>query len=238
MKIRIPNLTLGDTAAIIALILSLLSIWELIIDRWVRVSGPACDKDVKAAFFSLASLLGFSLGYWVFNKIPRNRVYSLVRRDWEAGHVGELIAVLSMSLATPALVLTISSTLAMWPESYRQHFRETDAIRTLRTIHSVQAQYQAMKDRFGTLKDLANAGLIESDYANGQSISDYGYSFSDVRADTYCARAYRVSPACGGLDFIVCEDGEIRFARTATTNILKRGEGMPLIPRTDPLPTP
>lgn len=238
MKFRIPTLTPGDTTAIIALILSLLSLWELLLDRWIRVRGPACDKDVKAGFLSLASLLGFSLGYWAFNKITRNRAYSLVRGYWESEDIGELIAVLSMGLAVPALVLTIFSTLYVWPENYRQHFRETDALRTLRTIHSVQAQYQEVKDRFGTLKDLANAGLIENDYANGQSISDYRYSFSDVTADTYCARAYRVSPTCGGRDFIICEDDEIRYVRTATVNILKRGEGRPLIPHTDPLPTP
>lgn len=99
-------------------------------------------------------------------------------------------------------------------------------------------QFQAMNARFGTLKELYAAGLIDARYANGQALSGYEYSSTDVTADTYCVRAYRTAPSCQTRDFIVCEDGEIRYTETPTAAILKRGEGKPLVALNESLPSP
>ena len=40
-------------------------------------------------------------------------------------------------------------------------------MQTLRTIHNVETQFEAMNSRFGTLKELAEARLIDQNYANG-----------------------------------------------------------------------
>ncbi len=50
--------------------------------------------------------------------------------------------------------------------------RETAAIQTLRTVHNNQAQFSAMKGKFGTLADLKEAGLIDANYASGGAVSD------------------------------------------------------------------
>ncbi|MGH9853529.1 MAG: DUF4190 domain-containing protein [Blastocatellia bacterium] len=106
--------------------------------------------------------------------------------------------------------------------------RETATINSLRTIHQNQAQFSALKARFATLKELAEAGLIDRAYANGTAISGYLYSSSDVSEDTYCVHANRVSAASGMRDFVVCEDGIIRFIESKTAGAVRRDEGTPL----------
>jgi type II secretory pathway pseudopilin PulG len=85
--------------------------------------------------------------------------------------------------------------------------RETAAIQSLRSIHSNEVQFEAMNSRFGTLKELADAQLIDQNYANGTGVSGYVYSSSSVSENTYCVHAVRASGATANRDFVVCEDG-------------------------------
>ncbi len=207
--------------AVIGLFLSLGSLFDLGWTLWTHFTQPPCRSDVLPRFFSLSSLIGVVLGLATFRKLTRKRLATLV-----------------MVFGIPALFFTVFNLPSSFLLVDSQGSRETAAIQTLRTIYNNQAQFQAMTNCFGTLKDLANAGLIDDYFANGTTISGYKYSFSDVTTDTYCVCAYRANPQCGDRDFIVCEDGEIRYVRTPTARILKRGEGMPLVPHNDPVPTP
>ena len=72
----------------------------------------------------------------------------------------------------------------------------TLAISSLRIIHNSQAQYQERHNRLGTLKELAEAGLISANYANGQPFEHYIYSDFEVSVETYCVSATRVSHSC------------------------------------------
>jgi hypothetical protein len=105
-------------------------------------------------------------------------------------------------------------------------------------FHNSQAQYQATKQRFGSLKELNEAGYIDLDKASGRPVDGYIYSTSDVTAETYCAHADRANDKCGGRDFIVCEDGIIRFVESAVKGTVKRGEGRPFTGISNATPDP
>jgi prepilin-type N-terminal cleavage/methylation domain-containing protein len=107
--------------------------------------------------------------------------------------------------------------------------RESGAIQSLRTIHNSQAQYQATKQRFGSLKELNEAGYIDANYAGGTPISGYQYtSASEATADQYCVQATRQATTTASKDFNVIEDGTIRFVETKTPSPVAHGEGTPL----------
>jgi prepilin-type N-terminal cleavage/methylation domain-containing protein len=107
--------------------------------------------------------------------------------------------------------------------------RESAAIQTLKTIHNSQAQYQASKQRFGTLKELNEAGQIDSNYANGSPVSGYIYqSGPEVTQDKYCVQATRQAASTASRDFNVIEDGAVRFVESKTPNAIPHGEGTPL----------
>jgi prepilin-type N-terminal cleavage/methylation domain-containing protein len=107
--------------------------------------------------------------------------------------------------------------------------RESAAIQSLRTIHNSQAQYQATKQRFGTLKELNEAGAIDLNYANGIPVSGYIYTSSpEVTQDKYCVQATRQATTTASRDFNVIEDGTVRFVESKSPNPIPHGEGTPL----------
>ncbi len=106
--------------------------------------------------------------------------------------------------------------------------RETAAINSLRTIHQNESLYNTMKGRFGTLKELNEAALIDSNYSNGTPVSGYVYTATEATADQYCVQATRSTANTGYKDFNVTEDGTIRFNESKTPSPLPRGEGSPI----------
>ncbi len=107
--------------------------------------------------------------------------------------------------------------------------RESATIQTLRTVHNVEMQFDAMNSRFATLKELAESRLIDQNYANEIAVSGYIYSSSGVTEKTYCVHAVRTSGSVARRDFVVCEDGIIHLAESKTPGVVKRGEGAPLV---------
>lgn len=203
---------------VIALLLSLVSFVDLSWTLWRHFDNAPCRSDIPSRFFSLSSLAGVVLGLATFKR-----------------QGSRSLAVLAMVFGTPALFLTISNFRPMYSLELG---RETAAIQTLRSIHNNQAQFQAMKDRFGTLEELADLGLLEEAYKKGQPISGYIYSSANVTAETYCVRAYRFHQRCGSRDFIVCEDGDIRYAESPSIKVLNHGEGSLLSGQNFKFPTP
>jgi type II secretory pathway pseudopilin PulG len=126
-----------------------------------------------------------------------------------------LIAVFGLlaAIAVPKLVASIKQQ------------REATTIESLRTIHNNQAIFITAHSRFATLNELAEAGLLNQSYASGGTVSGYVYSSSDVSKETYCVRAVRTSSTVANRDFIVCEDGIIRYVESKIPSLIKRGEG-------------
>ncbi|MDX2033111.1 MAG: type II secretion system protein [Blastocatellia bacterium] len=106
--------------------------------------------------------------------------------------------------------------------------RQTATLNSLRTIHQNEAQYSAMKGRFGTLKELNEASLIDGNYANNTAVSGYVYNSTEATADQYCVQATRSAASTAYNDYNVIEDGTIRYSESKTPNPVPRGEGTPM----------
>jgi len=109
-----------------------------------------------------------------------------------------------------------------------QHGRESAAIQTLRAIHNIEMNFEASNSRFATLEELAKSSLIDRNYSGGNAVSGYVYSSSSVSQKTYCVHAVRAGDSVARRDFVICEDGVIRFAESKTPGLVNRGEGAAL----------
>lgn len=107
--------------------------------------------------------------------------------------------------------------------------RETAAIKSLQTIHTNQAQFNAMKGKFGTLQELNQAGLLDANYSNGGAVSGYTYTSPEADADKYCVQATRQAATTAYKDFNVIEDGTIRQIESKTPSPVPHDGGTPLV---------
>ena len=107
--------------------------------------------------------------------------------------------------------------------------REVATLNSLRTIHEIEMQFKELNLRFATLEELAESTPLDRKYTGGKVVSGYVYSTSVVSAESYCVHAVRASDATAHGDFVVCEDGIIRFVEQKTPGLVKRGEGVALI---------
>jgi hypothetical protein len=214
--------------SIAALIFGLIGLLEL---SWVlveNIKASPCGKPIMEHYFSIPSLLGFTLGFISIIKNGHEAPASLVdnvQASIQSG--GKRLSIIGVIASAPGLLLTIAS-LPSCGLIICHIGRESSAMQTLRTIHNVQAQFQDIHSRFASLEELSASGLIDAEYASGRPISGYTYSSSDVTAETYCAHADRANDECGSRDFIVCEDGIIHYVESKVRGTAKRGAGTPL----------
>ncbi|HEV2663483.1 MAG TPA: DUF4190 domain-containing protein [Blastocatellia bacterium] len=138
--------------------------------------------------------------------------------------IGGIITSAVSLLLTAVFVMGSAIVIPKMIDSLRSG-RETATLNSLRIIHKNQAQYSVMRGRFGDLKELAEAGLLDRSYANGEVISGYVYSSSSVSNETFCIHAVRARNSVASRDFVICEDGIIRFVESKTPGLVKRGEG-------------
>jgi type IV pilus assembly protein PilA len=104
--------------------------------------------------------------------------------------------------------------------------KDTAAIASLQTIHTNQAAYVGRRQRFGTLKELGEEGLLNPSYASGNAVSGYIYtSAPGVSQDTYCVQATRQSPNTASRDFNIDQNGAIRYIESKTPSPVPCGEG-------------
>ena len=106
--------------------------------------------------------------------------------------------------------------------------RESAAIQSLQTIHNAQAQFNAMKGKFGTLKELSDTSLLGANFSSGLPVSQYKYTSTVAEGDKYCVQATREGAGSAYRDFNVIEDGTIRANTSTTVAPLAHGEGVPL----------
>lgn len=107
--------------------------------------------------------------------------------------------------------------------------KETAAISNLKTIHTNQAQYVGRRQRFATLKELSEDGLLDPGYANSTPVSGYIYiSAPEVTSERYCVQATRESPDTGTRDFNIDQSGIVRYVESKSPTPVPCGEGTPL----------
>jgi len=227
MRTDVPANKTRRGLPIVALLFGLIGLLEL---GWVwmeNIRASPCGKPLTEHYFSIPSLLGFMLGLTAIIKNNLNTPVSSgedVRAAIRTG--GKRLAILGVVASAPGLLITIASLPSCGMIIH--HSRESAAIQTLRTIHDYQAQYLTIHSRFATLEELAESLMIDAVYAGGRPISGYVYSSSDTTAETYCVHADRANDKCGSRDFIVCEDGIIRFIESENKGAVRRGEGQPI----------
>jgi len=224
---EIPANNTRRSLAIAASLFGLIGLLELGWMLMENIKAGPCVRLLTEPYFSIPSLLGFTLS--LITTIKYNSEGPLLLTGdvqtaiWPAG---KRLAIFGVIASAPGLFLTIASLPSCG--FHHEPCRETTTINILRTIHQDQATYYATCSRFATLEELAAFGLMDSEYASGRQVYGYIYSSSDVTAETYCAHADRANDKCGQRDFIVCEDGIIRYAESKVRGAVKRDEGTPL----------
>ena len=148
------------------------------------------------------------------------------KRDFRRSQAGFSLIELLIVVAIIAILLMVAVPKAI--ENFKTG-REAAATQSLGTIHKAQVLYHTRKQRFGTLKELNEAGFLDSSYTNGVPVSGYIFtSAAEVTQDKYCVQATRQGPSTAWKDFSVTEDGTIRFVESNTPTPIPHGEGAPL----------
>jgi type II secretory pathway pseudopilin PulG len=139
--------------------------------------------------------------------------------------VGGIVTSVLSLVMIPVIGIIASIAVPSWARNV-QTARETTAINALRTIHSAQVQFNMQKGRYGTLRELADAGLIAEGYA---TTPVDGYLYYDARpdADAYCVRAEPERASRRAKCFSITEAGDIRY-KAGEINPALCGEGTPL----------
>jgi uncharacterized protein DUF4190 len=158
-----------------------------------------------------------------------------------ATHGGKGMAIAGIITGAVSLLLTavfcilaaiavpkILENIRLAQEENVRHSRESVALNSMRAIHNSEMVFNSVKSRFATLKELWEEGFLDYHYMNEVAVNGYVYSSSGVSEKTYCVQAVRTDPAIGSSDFIICEDGIIRYVESKTPGIVKRGEGAEL----------
>jgi hypothetical protein len=222
MQTEAPKSKTLRNLSIAALIFGLIGLLEL---GWLwreNINASPCGRPLTKDYFSISSLLGFALGLIAI--APISLAEAVQGAIWTGG---KRLAILGMIASFPGLLIAVASLPSC--SIYATHgCRESGPIQTLRTIYNSQAQYYAVRSRFGTMEELNAAGYIDAAYANGSPTYGYVYSSSALTAETYCVHADRANDECGSRDFIICEDGIIRYSESKVKGAVKRGEGTPI----------
>ena len=98
----------------------------------------------------------------------------------------------------------------------RQAANESSAVANLRTINTAQVTYlSSAGGNFGTITALISAGLVDSRFTPGGTVSGYVYSITNSGAD-YTAYADPASTNTGRYGYYSTPDAVVRYS-TATS---------------------
>ncbi len=104
--------------------------------------------------------------------------------------------------------------------------RDSSAINLLMEIHRAEARFQAAKNRFATLRELAAEGLVRKEDAERNPIKGYNFTDSEVTAKTYTIHAVRDHVGDGFRDFNLTETGDVYYVENSNAKgLVARGQG-------------
>lgn len=109
----------------------------------------------------------------------------------------------------------------------QRHFRferEKVASDTLYEIHQAQAQFKTTQGRYGTLVELAEAGLVKAGLAWSAN-SYWRYWVSDLTSTTFRVHADRKSTQASNCDFNLSEDGVLYSRCSKDIGSVPPGQG-------------
>ncbi|MDQ3009446.1 MAG: DUF4190 domain-containing protein [Acidobacteriota bacterium] len=172
--------------------------------------------------FAVGGITGIILGAVALSKIKNN--------PQNYGGRGLAIAGIITSAVSLALIFVFgilgAIVLPRLQQSLKQG-REIAAIKSLKMIYENELQYKQMNSRFATLEELATAELIDRNYV-GNAVSSYVYVSGGVSDKTFCIHATRVSETVAARDFVVCQNGVIRYNESKIPQPASPIDGTPL----------
>jgi len=158
---------------------------------------------------------------------PRKEFESVMKRKDHSRRAQAGFSLIEL-LIVVAIIGILAAVAAPKLLNYLKLGRETATINSLRTINQNEAQHHAMRSKFGSLKELQEAGMVDANYANGVGVSGYVYNSTEATADKYCVQATRQTESTANRDFNVIEDGTIRYVEVKSPAPIPHGEGAPL----------
>ena len=93
------------------------------------------------------------------------------------------------------------------------HGNESAAVANLRTINTAEVTFLATEGRYGTIAELAAAGLLDNRFLGG-TVSVYRFLIA-VSEKEYTATATPISPNTGKFEFYTVKDGVVRYSIVA-----------------------
>lgn len=116
----------------------------------------------------------------------------------------------ALSLVLIPVIGIIAAIIVPMASRAAREARATTAINALEAIHLAEGEFSSQNGRYGTLRELADAGLIAEGYAT-TPVSGYLYYDSRPSAEAYCVRAEPVRETRGAMYFSVNETGVVRY---------------------------
>lgn len=171
------------------------------------------------------------LGVGAVTAIALGAIALVKIRKEPAIYGGKGMAIAGIVISAASLFFVIIGAAVVLPRVIRvlQSGRESAAIESLMMIHNRQALYYARNGRFSTLRELADEGLIDLNFANSAALSNYKYtSTADASQDKFCVQATRQRPSVASKDVNVDQDGFIRYVESQTPSPVPCGEGVPI----------
>jgi type II secretory pathway pseudopilin PulG len=139
--------------------------------------------------------------------------------------VGGIVASVLSLVMIPVVGVIGAIVVPMWSRSARDA-RATAAINALEAIHQAEIRFNSQNGRYGTLRELADAGLIRESYAT-TPVGGYLYYDSRPSTEAYCIRAEPEHKTRGVMYFSVTETGVVRYMQ-GEINPALCGEGTPV----------
>ena len=105
------------------------------------------------------------------------------------------------------------------------HINESNALGVLENLYKAEFKFREKMQRFGTLAELANEGLVGQPLAAGKTIWGYQFTSSDVTDKTFCLHADRAENTSGFRDFNITETEDYRSIKSDIKGTVPRGQG-------------
>ncbi|MFN7931075.1 MAG: DUF4190 domain-containing protein [Blastocatellia bacterium] len=192
-----PAQPLRNGIAIISLVLGILSLFT-------------------CGLLGIGALVGLGLG--IFALIQANK------KPTEYGGSG--LAVGGILTSGLGAVLFVAVIVAI-PQLNRglKKAREVGAMTTLTTMHEAEGTYYRRFNKFGTLRELADEGLIDTEIGRGRTSFGYVYSLSALTENSFCLHATRANASDARQDFNIATDGKVHSRAAPSPSLLPCGEG-------------
>jgi type II secretory pathway pseudopilin PulG len=181
------------------------------------VPGQPQRTDPKAIWSLVLGVLSLTC-FWILTGIPAIILGHISRSDIRKS-LGQLkgegmaLAGLIMgyiSVAALPVILIVATIAIPGLLRARQDANESAAIATLKSINAAEISYLSTKGRYGDLKDLVDAQLLDESFFG----TKFGYTYTVTASGAeYVAEANPATPNAGRYGYYSTVDAVVRYSR-------------------------